>query len=415
MRPDAFALAFALLLGEDPVRAEPEPQDPGGPPVASAAEPKAASAAAPAADSTAASARPFVAGGYDDKPYLTGVFGRIRVGGYVDVLGAWVREDGVTSELGLSLTRWNLLAATELGSRVRVWSEVEIEDGGEEVTLELAQVDVHLVSAFNVRAGMLLLPLGRFNLTHDAPRNELPSRPAEAEQLLGVAIAQPGLGVFGQHTRAESRFTWELHAVNGYQDGILVTSPDGTRLPAGKKNPEDANASPGFVGRVEWSPRSRTSLGVSGYHGAYNVYRLEGMDVDERRDVSVAVLDVDVPVGPVTLSGEAAAVRVELPPSFAGAFASRQGGFYAQAAVPFALPRTLTASSPPFTAAIRVDAVDFDRDLAGDSMRSLTLGVNVRPVPEAACKLAYVRGETRDRFDNLATFARIELALSTYF
>ncbi|HEU5319838.1 MAG TPA: hypothetical protein VFX28_03500, partial [Methylomirabilota bacterium] len=327
MRPEAFALAFVLLLGEDPLRAEPDPQAPGGPPVAAAAEPEAAPAAAPAGDSTAVSPRPFVAGGYDDKPYLAGFFGRIRVGGYVDLLGAWVREDGVTSELGLALTRWNLLASTDLGSRVRVWSEVEIEEGGEEVTLELAQVDVHLVSAFNVRAGMLLLPLGRFNLTHDAPRNELPSRPAEAEQLLGVAIAQPGLGFFGQHTRSGSRFTWELHAVNGYQDGILVASPEGTRLPAGKKNPEDANASPAFVGRVEWSPGSRTALGFSGYHGAYNVYRLDGMDVEERRDVSVAALDVDVPVGPVTLSGEASAVRVQLPPSFAGVFASRQGGF----------------------------------------------------------------------------------------
>jgi len=415
-------LAAALLCAALPLRAEPgapaagdavdsplAAADSTGPVAGSAARPGARGREAPAAP------RPFVIGGYDDKPWLTGFFGRIRVGGYVEALGAWAREGGVTGELGTQLTRWNLLAATELGPRVRVFSELEFEEGGAEVTLELVQVDVRLVDALQLRAGMLLLPLGRFNLAHDAPRNELPGRPAEAEQLLGVALAQPGLGGFGLIERAGSRLTWELYAVNGYHDGLLTASPEGTRLPAGRRNPEDANASPALVGRLEWSRGARASVGVSGYHGAYNVYRLEGLDVDERRDVGVAALDLEATLGPVTLSGEAAGVRVELPPSLAGVFAARQGGLFVQVAAPFALPRAPTRSSSRWTAAARVDVVDLDRDRPGDSLRSWTLGVNVRPAPETACKLAFTRGETRDRFDNLATFARLELGVATYF
>lgn len=400
-RERGFALALALALAAPPLRAqpavEPAPPDPS------------------ARDTLPAARRPFVAGGYEDKPYLTGFFGRIRIGGYVESLGAWAREDGATSELGMRLTRWNLLAATGLGERVRVFSELEIEAGGEEVTLELAQVDVRLVPSLQLRAGMLLLPLGRFNLAHDAPRNELPDRPAAAEQLLGVAIAQPGLGGFGAFDHGEARLTWELYAVNGYQDGLLVASPDGPRLPAGRRNPEDANSSPAVVGRLEWSRGTRASVGVSGYHGAYNVFRMDGLAVDDRRDVGVAALDLEWMLGPVGLSGELAGVRVELPPSLAGVFAERQGGFHAQAAVPFALPRFFARSSPRLTAAARVDVVDFDRDRPGDSLRSLTLGVNVRPVRETACKLAFVRGESRDRFDNRAGFVRVQLGLATYF
>jgi hypothetical protein len=43
------------------------------------------------------------------------------------------------------------------------------------------------------------------------------------------------------------------------------------------------------------------------------------------------------------------------------------------------------------------------------------LGVNFRPVPEAALKLAWVRGETRDRFNNPAANAVVQLGVATYF
>jgi hypothetical protein len=375
----------------------------------------ATTAGAQPADSTTSPARPFVPGGYNDKPYLEGVFGRIRLGGYVEGNGAWEREDGVTSELGFELTRWNLLASTDFGRRVQVFSEVEIEEAGAEITLELAQIDLLLTSTFNLRGGMLLLPLGKFNLAHDAPRNELPTRPAEAEQLLGVALSQPGIGGFGRAERGASRFTWELYGVNGYHAGLLTQSSDGTRLPEGRHNPEDGNASPAVVGRVEWGHGPHAALGVSGYHGAYNVYRLEGVSVDTRRDVAVAALDAEWPIGPLTLSGEAAHVRVDIPPALAGIFASRQGGLYVQAVAPVARFDVPSLDGLLLTAALRVDAVDFDRDLPGDSMRSWTVGLNLRPVPETAFKLAYARGETRDRFDNLSHFAQIQLALATYF
>ncbi len=361
-------------------------------------------------------ARPFVAGGSDDKPFLHGIYGVVRLGGYVEAASEWEREDGVTSEFGTELTRMNLMVSTTLRGRVNFFAEIEFEEAGEEIVVEMAQLDLYLHPAFNPRAGMLLLPLGRYNLAHDGPRNELPSRPLEAELLLGVALAHPGLGMYGRFDRESgARFTYEAYAVNGYQDQLLLDSPDGTRLPAGKSNPEDANHSPALVGRVEWSHRPRSTLGLSGYHGAYNVSTLEGLEVDERRDVSVGVLDLEQPIGPIVVSGEGAVVEVDLPPTLDGLFARRQTGAYLQLAWPFGRQWVASMSDSWFTLAARVDGVDFDRDLAGDSMRSLTLGANFRPVREAAFKLAFERGEARDRFNNLAAFARIQLGIASYF
>jgi len=360
--------------------------------------------------------RPFVRGGFDDKPHLTGLFGKLALGGYLEGRAGWARADGVTDELGVELTRWNLLVSTSLGDRVKIFSELEVEKGGEEITLELAQVDVRFVSAFTLRGGILLLPLGRFNLAHDAPRNEIVSRPIVSQELIGVALAQPGLGAFGRFDLARgARFTYEAYAVTGYHDGLISDSPDGTRLIAGRRNFEDANASPALVGRLEWSPNRRAALGLSGYHGAYNVYRLDGLAVDARRDVAVGVLDLELPLGPLLWSGEGALIEVDVPPTLAGLFASRQAGAYVMAAWGFGVGWVDAMPGSWFSLAARLDAVDFDRDLTGDSMRALSLGLNFRPVRETVLKLGYERGETRDRFNNLGTFARVQLGLASYF
>lgn len=342
-----------------------------------------------------------------------GLFGRLRIGGYVDAAGEWAREDGVTTAFGANVRRWILLANTTLGSRVEVWSELELEEGGREVRLELAQVDVKLRRAASLRGGLLLLPLGRFNLAHDAPRLDLPDRPLLADRLLGVALAMPGFGGFGViGPERGARIAWEVCTVTGFQDGLLTDSPDGTRLPAGRDNPEDANASPAWVARLECGHPRGFGAGVSAYRGAYNEFRIAGESVDDRRNVRVVVLDGEARWRALATSGEVAWVGVDLPPTFAGLFAGRQSGGWAEVALD--LPRwTGLASATRLVA--RGDVVDFDRDRPGDSKRSITIGFVARPVSETAIKLAWVRGESRDRFDNVAGFARVQLGLATYF
>lgn len=368
-----------------------------------------------AADST--TVRPFVPGGYDDKPYIRGFFGgRIAVGGYLESSAGWTRVDGVTDELGVELTRMNLMFATAIRERVRIFSELEVEEGGEEITVEMAQVDVHFVPAISLRGGVLLLPLGRYNLAHDGPRNENVNRPALATDLLGVALAQPGLGAFGRFDRRRgARLTYELYAVTGYQEALLLDSPDGTRLPAGRRNFEDANASPAWVGRVEWSPARAAAFGLSGYRGAYNRYRLGGLAIDQRRDVAVSVLDFELAHGGFTWSGEGARVEVEVPPTLAGLFAERQAGGWLLGAWRFGRGWIGAMPDSWFSVAVRGEVVDFDRSLPGDSRRALSLGFNFRPVAETVLKLGYERGETRDRFNNLSAFAALQLGLATYY
>jgi hypothetical protein len=210
---------------------------------------------------------------------------------------------------------------------------------------------------------------------------------------------------------AAGSLTYQGYTVTGYGSGIL--SADGTRLPAGQKNFEDENNSPAWVGLIDCSPAPGHSVGLSGYVGAYNVHRIEGLEVEERRDVRVAVGDLDTHVGPLRLTAEGVLVDVDIPETLSGIYARRQSGAYMELSLPFW--NGWLGPGSRWTAVTRFDGVDFDRDLPGDSIRSLTVGVNLRPIEESCVKLAYTRGETRDRFNNQTPTATFTLGIATYF
>ncbi len=360
--------------------------------------------------------RPFVEGGQYDRPYLTRLLGRTAVGGYAEAHARYERADGVTEEAGFSARRWNLFTATQVSDFVRIGAELEFEDGTEEIKLEYAAIDFGIHPAFSLRAGMLLSPLGRFNLAHDSPRNEFTDRPLVSTDLLGVALSEPGLGAFGRFALAgDARVTYEVYAVNGFDEGLIDRSPDGTRIPLGRGNVEDNNRSPAFVGRVAWSPRVGFEVGVSGHHGAWNVFTADGARVDDRRDLSIWVLDGEATLAGVRLMGEAATARIDVPPGLVGIYAERQRGFYVQAVRPFGHGWVRTMPASHFAAALRLDVVDFDADLPGDNVRRVSAGLNFRPTQDTVLKLNWTRGTSRDRFNNPGEEAGLLFSLATYF
>ncbi len=361
--------------------------------------------------------RPFVEGGAFDKPYLAQLLGRTAIGGYAEAHTRFERVDGATEELGFEAKRFNLFTSTQVSDFVRIGAELEVEEGGQEIKLEYAAIDVGIHQAVSLRAGMLLSPLGRFNLSHDSPKNEFTDRPAVATDLLGVALSEPGIGAFGLFGIGDgaARITYELYAVNGFGEGLVADSPDGTRIANGRQNFEDANASPAVVGRVTYSPRAGWELGLSSHHGAYNVFKSEGQALEDRRDIHIWVLDFEAePVG-LRVSGELATVSVDIPPGLIGIYASGQRGFYVEALRDFGRGWVPTMTTSYFSAGARLDVVDFDTSVEGDTGRRLTGGLNFRPTQDTVLKLNYFRGWDYDRANNRADYAGILFSVATYF
>ena len=361
---------------------------------------------------------PFVRGGIYDKPFMTRLAGRTAIGGYAEAHARYQRVDGLPDESGFEAKRFNLFVNTRVSDVVRLAAELEFEDGGRDISIEFAAVDLRIHSSFTLRGGMLLSPLGRFNLSHDSPMNEFTDRPLVSTEVLGVALSEPGFGAFGQFGaggRGGGRLTYELYATNGFHDGLISASAEGTRIPLGRDNLEDNNASPALVGRLAWSPRAGYEIGFSGHHGAYNVFNQEGAAVDERRDVTISVVDAEATVVGVRLTAEAALAHVDVPAGLTGIYSSNQRGFFAEAVRDFGRGWVRTIPASVFALKARVDMVDFDTDMIGQSTSQLSVGVNFRPTQDSVVKLDYVRGRGRDRFNNPREHAFLLASVATYF
>lgn len=363
-----------------------------------------------------AAERPLVRGGIYDKPYLASIAGRAALGGYAEAHALWVREDGVTEDAGFVAKRFNLFTATRVSDLVRLGAELEFEEGGEEIKVEFAAIDVLLHPRIAFRAGMILSPLGRFNLAHDSPLNPFTDRPLVSTELLGVALSEPGFGLFGAMPLAsEGRLTYEVYGVNGFDEGVLEDGEEGTRLTHGRGNFEDNNASPAFVGRLAYSPVLALEVGVSAHYGAFNVFQEDGLTIDRRRNVAVWVVDGEAELAGFLVSGEAAAVRVDMPAGLTGIFADRQRGAFLDVLRTFGRGWVGGAPASYFSAGARLDAVDFDAERDGDSLHRITFGLNFHPTAETVLKLDLLRGRSRDRFDNIGDHAGLQFSVATYF
>ena len=360
--------------------------------------------------------RPFVRGGVYDKPYQTRLLGRTAIGGYAEAHARYERVDGLQDEAGFQAKRFNLFANARVSDFIRFAVELEFEDGTEEILMEFAAIDFRVHPSLTFRGGMILSPLGKFNLSHDSPLNEFTDRPLVSTELIGVTLAEPGFGALGQFRAGRTgRVTYEVYATNGFHDGLITDSEEGTRIPLGRQNVEDNNGSPAVVGRLAWSPTVGYELGVSAHHGAYNTFALEGARLERRRNLTIGVVDAEATVLGVRLTGEAARTTLDVPEGLRGIYASEQRGIYLEGVYAFWRRRIRTMPQSNFAVKARFDYVDFDTAIEGTSIAQVTVGFNFRPTQDSVLKFDFVRGRGRDEFNNLGQHAFVLASLATYF
>jgi len=402
---------------------------------------------------------------------------RVDLGGYGSV--RWEASDAGEVPSSFTLRRFVVTTDARLGSRFRVYSEVEYErlqeieiersaspgqDGvtfgqeiegqnGGAIELEQAWGEYRVADGLGLRFGVVLPPVGRFNLRHDDNLWNFPERPLvdRAVNVLPAAAAwrEMGLGAVGR-TRVgrTGELSYEAYLVNGVQldfslDQKIEAEPGGGAnlvteaevAPRGGafdgSNPADA-----VTARVALSPALGSEIAVSGYVGRYTpgfvarsqTLRTVGVDGRQKlgpayvegeflysryggleraiEDFAAAVVNHSVETGgaPGDLTSEA---EVEL----SGLSRSRYG-FWLDLGLPVALPRgALGLDDAVVTPIARYERVWLhdnleEMDFAGGVVTGsefsdrqqgrLWLGVAFRPVPQAVVQLAYRRDDAID-------------------
>jgi len=294
--------------------------------------------------------------------------------------------------------------------RVRFYSEIEFEgvsliasdDEGQkdetarsgELEVEQAYMDFLIADWINVRAGALLMPFGKFNLTHDDNLRDLTDRPLVARRVIPTTWTDAGVGFFGEFTPTESSLVnYEVYVTQGLTDFLSKRGLRDAR-PSFRK---DNNNNKAVIGRMGISPWPGQEVGFSGYFGKYD-------DLGDHA-ISGGAVDWTLRAGPLELIGEYAFFDVEDVAVFGDFPRDLQGG-YAQANLHF-FPTFLKETflgrdfdSPTFTLVGRIGGatLDFpgtagaaDRDV--DESR-ITVGLNYRPIEAMAFKTEFQWNDT---------------------
>lgn len=135
-----------------------------------------------------------------DRPLLDVGKLPVSVGGYMEVNWQHIGTDGNSEGHQFQFRRLTLFVSSTIGKRLKFLSEIEFEDGGKEIAIEFAALDVEIHPLFNLRGGMILNPIGSFNQNHDGPKWEFTDRPISSTQMLPATWSNAGFGLYGNIT-----------------------------------------------------------------------------------------------------------------------------------------------------------------------------------------------------------------------
>lgn len=141
-------------------------------------------------------------------------------------------------------------------------SELEFEHGstddGGSVSVEFAALDFFINPMANVRAGMVLLPMGFINQIHEPPFYFGNNRPEVERQIIPSTWREIGAGLFGEIL---PNLTYTTYVVNGLNAADF--NSDGIR--SGRQKGSQAKAEDlAFVGRMDYAPPVLPGLSVGG-------------------------------------------------------------------------------------------------------------------------------------------------------
>jgi hypothetical protein len=270
---------------------------------------------------------------------------------------------------------------------------------GLEIELEQAWVEFRRTPWFQPRVGVVLVPVGRLNLNHDADKVDSVDRPLVDRDVIPTTWFEPGLGFTGSVEVGDSTIIrYEAYLINGLR-GSAKTAGNESKMRdmrMHKDSSNDNNTNKAMVARLSLSPLSGLEMGVSGYTGKYDPAGTLGL--------SIGALDGHYRWKWLDLQGEWAEVNIDRPdpaevakrvaenatfvddPGYyspTANFAGLRSGWYFQ--VLARLPIGEWGRLEPF---VQISAQDLDRGQTTMSdQRRTTAGLNYRPIDNVVVKL----------------------------
>jgi hypothetical protein len=367
------------------------------------------------------------------KPFLRRFGRNTYMGGYMDHELVFT-ENG---EHSFDQHRLIPFIYSDVSDRVKFATEIEIEHGGPqgsggvqgksgEIKIEFATIDFLMADWMNFRGGIILSPLGKFNLVHDSPLQDLTERPMVSRRIIPTTLSESGMGFFGTFYPSElSKLTYEIYAVNGFSsedDGSVVDGGISFIRSSRGSQKDDNNRNPAFVGRLTYSPFLGLEIGLSAHTG--------NIDEQDSNRMTIKAVDWTYQRGAFELVGEYAHASIERDgklgdgTEISDSYNGDMWGYYVEPRYHF-MPQLLKDLAPTFftdnstfTAVARLGQIDINNPTPGSAnlrKTRLTPGINFRYTEDTVFKAEYQMNWENDRLSNEVSNNSLVFSVSTYF
>ena len=364
-----------------------------------------------------------------NRPFLS--YGKlpVSVGGYAEANWQHIGTDGVSEGHQFQMRRMTLFVASTISKKIKLLSEIEFEEGGKEIAIEFASLDVEFHPLLNLRGGIIMNPIGSFNQNHDGPKWEFTDRPISATQLLPATWSNAGFGLFGKTYKKDWMFGYELYLSGGFDDAIIDNEQSKTFLPASKKNPErfeeSASGTPLTTAKIAIRNKHYGELGLSNMGGIYNTFQDDGIVLNEKRRLNVFAIDYNTTLSKTNtfITGEWAWINVNVPETYTQQFGNKQYGGFLDVVQPILKRKMFGWDNATLNMACRLEYVDWNvgtfketNEKIGDELWSLMSAISFRPTPQTVFRLNYRIQKQTDILNNSPSkTGGFSFGISSYF
>ena len=202
---------------------------------------------------------------------------RLMVGGYAQVDYNQPLGEGIYQNGTLDVHRMVLLFGYQFSNKVQFISEIEFEHV-KEVYIEQAFLNYNINSWLNLRAGLMLIPMGITNEYHEPPSFNGVERPFIDKYISPTTWREIGFGATGTLTSASLKY--QAYIVNGFKsyDGSHNLSGKSGLRGGRQKGAESFISYPNFTGKLEYFGVLGLNVGLSGYFGKTQSTLYDGIE-----------------------------------------------------------------------------------------------------------------------------------------
>lgn len=191
---------------------------------------------------------------------------KLTVGGYGQIDYNQGFNDTARTNGKLDVHRMVLFFGYKFNDRVNFVTEVEFEHV-KEVYVEQAFINYKILPALNLKAGLMLIPMGIQNEYHEPTTFNGVERTSVEHDIVPTTWRELGIGFGGNIDNLSLKY--QIYAVNGflgYDGGGKLRGKDGFRK-GRQKGAESTMSTPNLSTKVDYYGIKGLKLGLAGYFG----------------------------------------------------------------------------------------------------------------------------------------------------